>query len=51
MGDTTDQELVKTWIRNLDTSELMELWETLTDELNTPSVIWNMDFFFRRIFT
>ena len=45
MGDTTDQELVKTWIRNLDTSELMELWETLTNEINTPSVILNMNFF------
>ena len=45
MGDTTDQDLVKTWIRNLDTSELIDLWETLTNEINTPSVILNMNFF------
>ena len=42
---TTDEELVKSWIKNLETSELIELWETLTSEINNPSVIWDMDFF------
>ena len=45
MTNTTDQELVKTWIRELDTSDLIELWETLTSEINNPSCIWEMDFF------
>ena len=45
MSNTTDEELVKSWIRNLETSELIELWETLTSEINNPSVIWDMDFF------
>ena len=42
---TTDEELVKSWIRKLETGELIELWETLTSEINNPSVLWNMDFF------
>ena len=45
MSNTTDEELVKSWIKNLETSELIELWETLTNEINNPSVIWVMDFF------
>ena len=45
MSNTTDKELVETWIRNLETCELIELWETLTSEINNPSVIWDMDFF------
>ena len=45
MSNTTDEELVKSWIKNLETSELIELWETLTSEINNPSVIWDMDFF------
>ena len=45
MTNTTDQELVKTWIRDLGTGDLIELWETLTSEINKPSVIWEMDFF------
>lgn len=45
MSNTTDEELVKTWIRTLDTGELIELWETLTSEINNPSVIWDMSFF------
>lgn len=45
MSNTTDKELVTTWIKELDTSDLMELWETLTSEINNPSVIWDMDFF------
>lgn len=45
MSNTTDEELVKSWIRTLETCELIELWETLTNEINNPSVIWDMDFF------
>ena len=45
MSNTTDEELAKSWIRNLETSELIELWETLTSEINNPSVIWDMYFF------
>ena len=45
MSNTTDRELVEEYIRNLDTTDLIELWETLTSEINNPSVLWNMDFF------
>lgn len=45
MSNTTDKELVEAWIRKLETCELIELWETLTSEINNPSVIWDMDFF------
>lgn len=45
MSNTTDEELVELWVRNLETGELIELWETLTNEINNPSVIWDMDFF------
>lgn len=45
MSNTTDEELVELWVRNLETSELKELWETLTAEVNNPSVLWDMDFF------
>lgn len=45
MSNTTDEELVELWVRNLDTGELIELWETLTSEINNPSVIWDMNFF------
>ena len=43
--NATNEELIKTWIRELDTSDLIELWETLTSEINNPSVLWKMDFF------
>ena len=45
MNNATDEELVELWVRNLDTNELKDLWETLTNEVNNPSVIWDMDFF------
>lgn len=45
MSNATDEELVELWVRNLDTNELKDLWETLTNEVNNPSVIWDMDFF------
>ena len=45
MSNATDEELVELWVRNLDTNELKDLWETLTNEINNPSVIWDMDFF------
>lgn len=45
MTTTTDKELVTAWIKDLDTCDLIELWETLTSEINNPSVIWGMDFF------
>lgn len=45
MSNATDEELVELWVRNLETDELIELWETLTNEVNNPSVLWNMDFF------
>ena len=43
--NATNEELITTWIRELDTSDLIELWETLTSEINNPSVLWKMDFF------
>ena len=45
MSNATDEELVELWVRNLDTNDLKDLWETLTNEVNNPSVIWDMDFF------
>ena len=42
---TTDEELVSSYVKTLDTSDLIELWETLTTEVNNPSVLWPMDFF------
>lgn len=45
MSNTIDEELVEQWVNNLETGELIELWETLTNEINNPSVIWDMDFF------
>ena len=45
MSNTMDEELVELWVRNLETGELVELWEILTNEINNPSVIWDMDFF------
>ena len=45
MSNATDEELVELWVRNLEINELKELWETLTTEVNNPSVIWDMDFF------
>lgn len=46
MSDTTNDDLlVEQWIRNLETEELIELWETLTAEVNNPSVIYDMEYF------
>ena len=45
MSNATAEELIEQYIRNLEISELKDLWETLTNEVNNPSVIWNMDFF------
>ena len=45
MSNTTAEELVETWIKSLDVSDLIELWETLTTEVNNPSYLWSMDFF------
>lgn len=45
MSNTSDKKLVEKLIRDLDTGELIELWENLTNEFNAPSVIWDMDFF------
>ena len=45
MSNATDEELVELWVRNLEIDELKDLWETLTNEVNNPSVIWDMDFF------
>ena len=44
-NNTTDDDLVVSWIKNLEIDELIELWETLTNEINNPSVLWSMDFF------
>ena len=41
----SDQELIERYVRNLEINELIELWETLTNEVNNPSVLWNMEFF------
>lgn len=47
MSDTSNEDLalIQSWVRDLDTSDLIELWENLTNEINNPSVIWDMDFF------
>lgn len=45
MSNEIDEELVELWVNNLKTVELIELWETLTNEINNPSCIWDMDFF------
>ena len=45
MSNTTDEEIITSYIRNLGTSDLIELWENLTEEVNNPSVLLNMDFF------
>ena len=48
MSDTInnkEKELVQSYVRNLDTNELIDLWETLTNEVNNPSVMWDMEFF------
>lgn len=45
MSNTMNEELVELWVRNLGTYELIDLWETLTSEVNNPSVLWDMDFF------
>ena len=45
MSNATDEELVELWVRNLETNDLKELWENLTEEVNNPSVSWDMDFF------
>lgn len=40
-----DLTLVERWIRNLEINDLIELWENLTNEVNNPSVLWDMEFF------
>ena len=45
MTNTTDEELIEQWVKNLETDELIELWENLTTEVNNPSVICDMDYF------
>ena len=47
MSDTNNEDLalVNSYVRTLDSSDLIELWETLTNEVNNPSVLWDMDFF------
>ena len=45
MNDASDEELINSYVRTLAISDLIELWETLTTEVNNPSVIWDMDFF------
>ena len=44
-NNATDEELIEQYVRNLEIFELIELWETLTNEINNPSVLWSMDFF------
>lgn len=45
MSNTNDEKLIEQYIKTLETDELIDLWENLTEEVNNPSVIWNMDFF------
>ena len=48
MTNTTDEELIELieqYVRNLEINELIELWETLTNEVNNSSVLWDMEFF------
>ena len=47
MSNTRNEDLalVNSWVRDLDTCDLIELWETLTAEVNNPSVLWNITFF------
>lgn len=41
----SDQELIEQYIRSLETEELIELYETLINEVNNPVVIWDKEFF------
>ena len=46
MSNTTnDEELAQSYVRNLEINDLIYLWETLTNEVNNPSVIWSMEYF------
>ena len=47
MSDANNEDLalVETWVKSLDLSDLINLWETLTNEVNNPSSIWDMGFF------
>ena len=47
----SDEELIEQYIRSLEISELIELYETLTNEVNNPSTIWGMDFFLEEYLT
>ena len=42
---TNDLNLVEQLIRNLEINDLIDLWETLTSEVNNPSCLWSMDYF------
>ena len=45
MSDATAEELIEQYVRSLEICELVDLWETLTNEVNNPSVIWDMEYF------
>ena len=45
MSNTSDKDLINSYIKNLEISELTCLWENLTEEVNNPSVMLPMNFF------
>ena len=45
MSDQELIELIEQYVRNLEIDQLIELWETLTNEVNNPSVIFDMNYF------
>ena len=45
MSNAIDEELINSYVRTLEINDLIELWETLTTEVNNPSVIWDMEYF------
>ena len=52
-NNTTNDDLclVEQWIRNLETEELIDLWEILTNEVNNPSALWSMEYFLEEYLT
>ena len=44
-SNSNAEELIEQYVRSLEICDLINLWETLTTEVNNPSVIWDMEYF------
>ena len=44
-SNSNAEELIEQYVRSLEICDLINLWETLTNEVNNPSVIWDMEYF------